>query len=74
MEVNPPNLNAGAADDMLNCGWCGKTENKKHWRRHWKTQHDNKPPFELKPGDDPVEPNFEPKKGGNRAIGEDRRS
>ena len=29
-------------------------------------------PFELKRGELPVEPNFNPRKGGNRARGDDR--
>ena len=37
------------------CGICGKFEIT-HWAKHWKRQHPDENPFELKEDSEPVDP------------------
>ena len=47
---------------------------KTNWKRHFDRQHDKMKPFVLKPGEAAVDPDFEPRKGGNYATGIERQS
>ena len=60
--------------NTLTCGQCGSVEPKKKWKRHFDRQHGGMRPFALKEGEEPVDPDFKPRKGGNYATGSERQS